>query len=80
MNEKSGKLKSTYQFHKNKIEQKYKLMVGQPTQKTKMGQESFQEFQKYKNELKREVEKIEQNRIFTQIYSKLKSKVREQEE
>ena len=56
MSDKADRMKSAWQFQKNRIEQKYKEVSGVPHEKTKMGRESFQQFQQYKEEQKRALE------------------------
>ena len=51
LGDKESRIKDAWEFQKSRIDQKYREMNQVPTLKTKMGEESYQHFQKYQEEV-----------------------------
>jgi hypothetical protein len=54
LNDKANRLKSTWQFQKSSIDNKYRQMLDNTNNKTMMGEQSYQEFLKYQGEVQKQ--------------------------
>jgi hypothetical protein len=56
LNDKANRLKSTWQFQKSSIDNKYRQMLDNTNSKTMMGEQSYQEYLKYQGEVQKQKE------------------------
>jgi hypothetical protein len=56
LNDKANKQKSAYEFQKSSIDNKYRQMFDNTNSKTMMGEQSYQEYLKYKGEVQKQKE------------------------